>query len=147
MTATTTAKRQKFGGYGITEMRRYAREYGIKGRSTMDGHQLLAALRTYWHDTRVTAEQAVIAAATPGAILRHKSAGYTVRVMSAPEASQLPAHDGAMIFRAEYVTHPGHWANDHDGTAHARYLNEEQARRVENGSAPDRHMLWQYEAV
>lgn len=156
MTTTTTrptTKRQRYGGYGLTEMRRYAREYGIKGRSTMDGHQLLAALKTYWHDTRIANEQAVIGAAKLGATLRHKSTGDLVRLTSEVAASNIQGHDGALFFNAEYVeVHNrwdlgGGWATPDGPVRRARYLNEQQARRVENGSEADRHMLWQYEAV
>lgn len=152
MTATTT-KRQRYGGYGLTEMRRMATEYKIPGRSRMDGHQLLAALKTYWHDTRVANEQAVIGAAKLGATLRHKSTGDLVRLTSEVTASQIQGHDGALFFNAEYVEiHDrwqlgGGWSGPDGGVRRARYLNEQQARNVASGSDPDRHMLWQYEAV
>jgi hypothetical protein len=151
MTTTTTTKRQRYGGYGLTEMRRMATEYKLPGRSKMDGHQLLAALRQHWHDSRVAAEQAVIAAAKPGALLRHKSTGTIMRLTSEVVASDNPHHDGALRFRAEHVEIGegdgglvGGWKGR--GRDRARYLNEEDARRAENGH-PTWHMLWQHEAI
>lgn len=150
MTTTQSTKRQKYDGYGLTELRRLASGAKIAGRSKMDGNELLAAMRQHWRDQRIANELAVIEAAKPGAVLRHKSSGYTLRVTSAPEASKLSAHGGAMRFHAEYIDWPdeelyGAWKGR--GTDYARYLNEEQARRVENGYHADWHMLWQYEAV
>lgn len=150
MTTTQSTKRQRYDSFGITELRRMAREAKISGRSKMDGWQLLTAMRQYWTERRVTAEQAVIDAAKPGAILRHKSSGYTLRVTSAPEPSKIDVQDGALRFHAEYIEWPddqlyGAWKGH--GTDYARYLNEQQARRVENGHHADWHMLWQYEAA
>jgi hypothetical protein len=83
MTTTQATKhRVRYDGYGITELRRHASEAKISGRSKMDGWQLLAAMRDYWEARRIAAEQAVIAAAKPGALLRHKSTGTIMRLTS-----------------------------------------------------------------
>lgn len=142
--------RKLYGGYGLTEMRTYAREYKIPGRSKMDGDQLLAALRAYWGARRVAAEQAVIGAATVGAVLRHRSTGDLVRVVGPVEPKS--ASDDALCFKAEYVEivnpHdlPGAWAGR--GKDRAAYYNEANRCADEAGHlSHSRHTLWQYEAV
>lgn len=135
--------RKLYDGYGLTEMRRYAREYKIPGRSRMTGDELLAALHAYWDARRIEQEQAVIASATGDALLRHKSSGYIVRMIGAAYASQ--RHGGALAFHAEYVELDG-WG-EHRRAERAKYENDEQARRVANGGEYTRHMLWQYEAM
>jgi len=152
MTTTQSTKRQRYGGYGLTELRRMASEAKISGRSKMNGNELLAAMKQYWRDTRILAELAVIDAAKHGALLRHKSTGDIVRVSGDVQRSTLPAHDGALRFHAKYVEIGdragdlvGAWKGR--GRDRARYLNDEQARRVENGSEADWFMLWQYEAI
>lgn len=152
MTTTKTTKhRVRYDGYGITELRRHASEAKISGRSKMDGWQLLAAMRDYWETQRIAAEQAVIDAAKPGALLRHKSTGTIMRLTSEVTASDNPAHGGALRFRAEYVEIGerdggliGAWKGH--GRDRARFQNEEDARRAENGY-PTWHMLWQHEAI
>lgn len=142
--------RKLYGGYGLTEMRRYASEYKIPGRSAMTGDELLAALCAYWEARRIEHEQAVINAATgAGALLRHKSTGDLVRMLGAVYASA--RHGGALAFHAEYIEIKnegnlyGAWKGR--GVERAQRLNEQQARRVANGEEYNRHMLWQYEAV
>lgn len=50
----------KFGGYGITELRTYAREYDISGRSKMTGDELLAACHAVWDVERTAKEDSVL---------------------------------------------------------------------------------------
>lgn len=142
MTSTASTKRQSYDGRSITEMRNLAREYKIPGRSKMDGWQLLKALRAYWHDQRVAAEQAVVEAAKPGLLLRHKSTGTIMRLTS--EVIALSNPYGPLCFRAEYVEVAesdlyGGWKGR--GRDYARYLNESDVHRALL------HMLWQHEAV
>lgn len=56
--------RKLYGGYGLTEMRRYAAEYKIPGRSKMDGYRLLEELHNYWDARRQEKELAVLEAGT-----------------------------------------------------------------------------------
>lgn len=139
-----------YGGYRITEMRAWAREYKIAGRSKMTGDELLVALRGYWDARRQAAEQAVIEFATPGAVLRNKDTGDLVRVVEMPYTD--PALGGAVRFKAEYIEivnpHdlPGAWAGR--GADRARYYNESNARADEAGFLSHSvHALWPYEAV
>ncbi len=148
-----------FEGYGITELRRIAREAGIKGRSTMDGHALLAAMRAYWRAQVVAAEQAVlnVTEVKPGTVLRDKSTGTLVRVTSEPTPY---VQDGrnyeSLCFEAEYIEVGeaelnGAWAGR--GIEQAAHRNEQDARTREHnarggyGNLGLRHMLYQYEAV
>jgi hypothetical protein len=151
--------RTTFEGYGITELRRIAREAGIKGRSKMDGWALLGAMRAYWRAQVVAAELAVMSAVdvVPGTVLRHKSTGTTVRVTSVPTAY---VQDGrnyeSLCFTAEYIEVgakelDGNWVGR--GVEQAQYRNEQAARTAEynerngHGNLGLRHMLYQYEAV
>lgn len=131
--------RTRHGSYTVTELRGYAREYGVKGRSKMTGEQLLTAVTAYWTAQRQAAEQAVIGAVKVGALLRHKTSGYTIRVTG--EIYTWEPY-GALCVPAEYVTYEGEWAPGR-GAEYAAYLNECNARRDD----PARHPLWQYEAV
>jgi hypothetical protein len=151
--------RTTFEGYGLTELRRIAREAGIKGRSKMGGWALLAAMRAYWRAQVVAQEQAVLSVVEvkPGTVLRHKSTGTTVRVTSTPVAY---VQDGrnyeSLCFAAEYIEVGekelcGNWVGR--GVEQARYRNEQDARTAEHnarhglGNLGLRHMLYQYEAV
>ena len=151
--------RKTYGGYGITELRRLAREAGIKGRSTMGGWSLLGAVRAYWRAQVVAQEQAVLTVVEvkPGTVLRHKATGTTVRVTSAPVPYE---QDGvnyeSLCFTAEYIEVgekelSGNWAGR--GIERAQFQNEQDARTREwntHGGYGDmglRHMLYQYEAV
>lgn len=135
-----------YGNYRITELRRYATEYRIKGRSKMTGNELLAAVCGYWDAQRAAAEQAVIGAVRIGALLRHKSAGYTIRVTS--EVSTWEPY-GALYVTAEYASIAGSsmntWGPERD-IEQCEYFNAENLRRTERGEIV-RHPLWQYKAV
>lgn len=138
-----------FDGYGLTELRRHARDEQIKGRSKMTGWELLTALRSRWTARRIAAEYAVLDAVVPGALLRHKSTGTILEVLGSPRPSDNPHHDGALVFEARYVEVSGNelsgaWKGR--GTDYARYLNDEDDRRAANGLTTF-HMVWQHEAV
>jgi hypothetical protein len=137
-----------YDGYRITELRRYATEYAIAGRSKMTGDELLVAVRAVWDAKREAAERELLAAVDvkPGTLLRHKSSGYVVRVLS--EVSVWEPY-GALVVDAEYVTQPEReltagWVGR--GEAYVAYMNEGEQTRRERGDIP-RHPLWQYEAV
>lgn len=125
-----------YNGYGLTEMRRYAKEYKIPGRSKMDGPALLAALCEYWDNRRREQEQALLVSVKvqPGTLLRHKSSGTVIRVTST--VGTLEPY-GALYVHAEYVSLGESDAKNYP--AGVDYLNR-------NG-ATHRHMLYQYEAV
>lgn len=152
--------RTTFEGYGITELRRIAREADIKGRSKMDGWKLLAAMRAYWRAQVVAQEQAVLSVVDvkPGTVLRHISTGTTVRVTSVPTPYIADNGDSllSLCFTAEYIEVgakelSGAWVGR--GVEQAQYRNEQDARTREHnerngyGNLGLRHMLYQYEAV
>lgn len=142
--------RKLYSGYGITELRGYAREYKIAGRSKMDGYQLAAAVNAVWRQRVIDVERAVLAAVKvePGTLLRHKSTGTVVRATSTPAPY---IRDGvnyeSLAFTAEYVTVSGReligggWIGR--GADYARHLNERHARSAANGYTVQ-HMLYQY---
>lgn len=134
--------RTTYDGRGITELRAWARDLGIKGRSKMDGHQLSAACKAARLAQIVAAENALLASVDVkvGTILRHVSSGYVIRVTS---DVQVWEQYGTRYVAAEYVELDG-WG-DHRRAERAAYQNREDARRIERGEAA-RHPLWQYEA-
>jgi hypothetical protein len=112
------AARKLFEGYGITELRTYAKEYKLPGRSKMTGVELLAAVRAVWEAERIAKEQAVLNAGpvAPGTVLRFRSApGTTIRVTSDVLVDEIY---GSLYVRAEYVT-----ADEKEHTSVA-YLNQ-----------------------
>jgi len=133
--------RTLFGNYSITELRRYATEYKIPLRSKMTGERLLTAVLAYWDAQRVAKEQAVLPAVRVGALLRHASSGYIIRVTS--DVFTWQPH-GALYVTAEYVELNG-WGDDRR-TERAAYQNDNDRRRTERGEIV-RHPIWQYEAV
>lgn len=104
MTTTQASRKRKYyDGYGITELRRYAREMKIVGRSKMDGYELLAACRKGWDARRAEKEQALLTAGpvVPGTLLKFKSCDCVIRVTS---DVQTLLRYGALFVRAEYVS-------------------------------------------
>lgn len=53
--------RKTYQGYGITELRRWARERNVPGRSKMTGDELVAACKAAQHAWVVAQEDEVIA--------------------------------------------------------------------------------------
>jgi hypothetical protein len=92
----------KFGAYGITELRRYASEYKIVGRSKMDGWELLAECRNVWHARRDAKQNAVILAGPVeiGTKLRFVDHPGCVIVAT----SELLSLDGSLYVHGEYVS-------------------------------------------
>jgi len=135
--------RKTYGGYGITELRQCAKEYKIAGRTKMDGWDLLAAVRAYWEAERQRKEQELLAAAKvePGVLLRHKSTGDVIRVLTNVVTWE---PYGALCVDAEYVEVDG-WGDDRR-TERAAYLNRGDAERRARGVAT-LHPLYQYEAM
>ena len=134
-----------YGGYRITELRRYATEYKIAGRSKMTGDELLVAVRDYWTAQRDAQQDEVLAGGplTVGTILRHKSSGCLIRVTG---ETYIWEPYGAICVPAEYVELDG-WAEDVQSRIdRARYANEGDARRLAQGDLP-RHPIYQYERV
>jgi hypothetical protein len=133
-----------YSGYGITELRSYAKQYKIRGRSKMDGYQLYQAVADHWDAERQANEAAILPAVKIGAVLRHKSSGYTIRITS--EVQVWSGVRDALFVTAEYVELDG-WGDDTASRVRrAAYQNAEDARRTERGDIV-RHPLWQYEAV
>lgn len=139
--------RTLFDGFGITELRTYAREYGIAGRSKMTGVELLAAVRAYWTERRLEQELAVINAVDlkPGTLLRHKSTGAVMRMTTG--LFEYLGSDGqgfgAWCFEADYVTAGTVQPGERDDV---EYLNQRDRASRESGR-PVRHMLYQHEAI
>lgn len=136
-------ERKTYGGYGLTELRRYAKEYKVPGRSKMDGWSLLGAVRAVWLAQRAEQERALLDSTEvkPGTLLRHKSSGYVIRVLTEVETWQ---PYGALVVDAEYVELDG-WG-DERRAERAAYANQGDSYRRERGDIP-RHPLFQYEAV
>jgi hypothetical protein len=130
-----------YDGFRITELRNYAKEYAIPGRSKMNGDELLAAVQAVWDARRVAQEQLVIGAVKVGALLRHKSSGYVIRVTSELQTWQ---PYGSLFVTAEYVTHDG-WGESRQAER-AAYMNENDKHRAARGEIV-RHPIWQYEAI
>ena len=134
-----------YEGYRITELRRYATEYKIAGRSKMTGDELLAAVRAYWTAQRDAQQDELLAGGplTIGTVLRHKSSGYLIRVTG---ETYIWESYGAVCVPAEYVELDG-WGEDQQSRiARAAYANEGDARRLAQGDMP-RHPIYQYERV
>lgn len=130
-----------YDGFRITELRNYAKEYLIPGRSRMSGDELLAAVQAVWTARRVEQEQLVVGAVKVGALLRHKSSGYVIRVTSELQTWQ---PYGSLFVTAEYVTHDG-WGESRQAER-AAYMNENDKHRAARGEIV-RHPIWQYEAI
>lgn len=151
--------RKLYDGRGITELRRWARDLGVAGRSTMTGDELSAACVAACRANVVAAEQAVLQVVdvVPGVLLRHKTTGTIVRVTSTPEAyiGEGGRNYESLCFTAEYVEVGASelHSNWTDGVELAQYWNSEDARRREwneaggHGIIGLRHMLHQYEAI
>jgi hypothetical protein len=93
---------QTYEGYRITELRRYASEYKIPGRSKMNGRQLLDACREIWHGERDRKQNAVILAGPVGI-------GTKLRFVSHPgcvivATSELLSLHGSLYVHGEYVS-------------------------------------------
>lgn len=139
--------RKTYKGYGITELRHWARDLKVAGRSKMTGDELVAACFAGARAQVVAAEQAVLAAVTvePGTLLRHKSTGTIVRVTSTPAPYvRNGVNYESLAFTAEYVElgrrQPGQLRNDVD------HANRMDTLSAENGYTI-MHMLYQHEAV
>lgn len=138
--------RKLYSGYGITELRSWARDLKIAGRTRMAGDKLVAACKAQVRANVVAAERAVLSAVAvePGTLLRHKSTGTIVRVTSFPAPY---VRDGvnyeSLAFTAEYVTvgtrQPGQCGS-------VEHLNRMDALSAANGYTLQ-HMLYQHEAI
>jgi len=138
--------RKLYNRYGITELRTWARDLKIAGRSKMTGDELVAACFAVVRARVVAAERAVLAAVAvePGTLLRHKETGTVVRVTSWPVPY---VRDGvnyeSLAFTAEYVTmgtrQPGQCGS-------VEHLNRMDALSAANGYTLQ-HMLYQHEAL
>lgn len=140
--------RTDYDGYGITELRQYARELNIPGRSTMTGPQLLTAVRGSWNARRVAAERQVMPAVRPGAYLRFKShTDCVIKVTShiIDDTSNLALganQTRALYVEAEYVSmcaNCDHGRNGGPVTARHR-MDYHNTRAV-----PYRFLLWTLE--
>lgn len=140
-----------YDGYRITELRHWARDLKIAGRSKMDGNQLVAACRAGARAAVIDAEQAVLNAVhvEAGVLLRHKSTGAIVRVTSDLHEY---VRDGvgyqSLCFTAEYVEagtpQPGAVSNSARGSV--EHMNRMDALSAAGGYTIE-HMLYQHEAV
>lgn len=128
--------KKTYDGYGITELRRWARDLGIYGRSTMTGEQLVAACKATNRANLNAQIDALLAsvAVTAGTLLRHKATGDIIRV-----TGDIYEWLGVRCVPAEYVECHG-WGKDRRAER-AAYENEGNAR---TGHVA-RHPLWQYE--
>ncbi len=138
--------RKLYSGYGITELRTWARDLNIAGRSKMTGDKLVTACKAQVRANVVAAEQAILSVVSvePGTLLRHKSTSAVVRVTSTPAPY---VRDGvnyeSLAFTAEYVEmgirQPG------------MHRDAEFQNRMDELSAASgyvlQHMLYQYEAI
>ncbi len=136
-----------YDGYRITELRRYATEYKIAGRSKMTGDELLVAVRAIWTAKREAGERQLLASTEvkAGTLLRHRATGTIIRVLGDVYVWQ---PYGSLCVDAEYVDLTEHNGREYVSRgAHLTELaNEADRRRREAGNAP-RHPLYQYEAI
>jgi hypothetical protein len=142
--------RQTFDGYGLTELRRHARELNVPGRSKMAGPELLAAVRRTWEDRRILAEQAVLPAVRVGAILRFKThTDCAIRVTSMikkDSGTYRPGSRDPLYVEAIYVS----MCSNCDAIARrtGKPMTEQWRLDYHNNrgqSAPYRFMLWSLE--
>lgn len=146
--------RTDFDGYGITELRRHAREMRIPGRTAMSGPELLTAVTSAWDSRRVAAEQAIMPAVRPGAFLRFKShpdcvIKVTSHVLAWTDLARQPNETTPLYVEAVHVSM---CSNCDRGTRGGQAVTEQSrldfhnaAATGANGSRAFRFMLWSLE--
>ncbi len=138
--------RKLYSGYGITELRNWARDLKIDGRSKMTGDKLVAACKAQVRANVLAAEQAVLSVVSvePGTLLRHKGTGAVMRVTSTPVPYvRNGVNYESLAFTAEYVE----MGTQQPGMPRsAKHQNHMDALTAANGYTIQ-HMLYQHEAI
>jgi hypothetical protein len=149
-----TMTRTDFDGYGITELRRHARELNIPGRSTMTGPELLTAVTGAWDARRVAAEREVMPAVRPGAFLRYKThTDCVIKVTSGvrgwTDLVRRPHETTPLYVEAEYVSMCSNCDHGKQGgpvvTDKWRMDYHNASVTGANGYRPYRFLLWSLE--
>lgn len=137
------SRRTDIGTYTVAELRQYARELNIPGRSKMTGPELLLACRKGWSDAAAAKEDAVLRTGevVPGALVTMKCGD----VIRAATTVQVEVHQDKGL-RTERLYFLGEYVSLCDickrSTVSLKALNDRAMGRTDFG-APYRHRLFQ----
>jgi hypothetical protein len=126
-------RRTDIEAYTVKELKSYATEYGIKGRSKMSPAELLVAVRKIWNDERIALEGKVLAAGPvgPGTVLMFTDhPGCVIRA-----SSEVIAHPlyGSLYVLGEYVSLCDNCAPFRNGSE-VEYMNQHARGEDWNGN-------------
>lgn len=127
-----------YDGYGITELRGWARKLNVRGRSKMSGDTLVTACRRANDEQLAVREQAALAAGTVLGARFAMQCGCVIEATSEPINHSIPQSADRLFVRGQYVSLCD--ACKKNTPAGLDYLN--RAARGEMYGEPYRFFLW-----